>query len=107
MVTLHSIYIWPGLYVYLFSDFDLQYNNIVLIEPSLFPGTSGGGGSFSYVDSTGNRYGGSYGVKDGKVVSATGDINPEHFADTAFNGDNIGPNFGPEYLSNLENILQE
>ncbi|XP_026731704.1 uncharacterized protein LOC113496625 isoform X2 [Trichoplusia ni] len=80
---------------------------LVILPVAWCYGTSGGGGSFSYVDSTGNRYGGSYGVKDGKVVSATGDINPEHFADTAFHGDNIGPNFGPEYLSNLENILQE
>ncbi|CAD0194635.1 unnamed protein product [Chrysodeixis includens] len=65
--------------------------------------SSGGGGAFSYVDSSGTRYGGSYGLKDGKVVSARGDFKPEHFADNAFHGDN----FGPEYLSNFENLIQE
>nr|AXY94653.1 seroin transcript 2B [Mamestra brassicae] len=92
---------------------------------------SEGGGAFAFVDSSGNRYGGTYGLKDGKVVSRTGDPFPQHFAENipypnfANNipyqnfGDNIPyqnfadtvypleEDFGQAYFSNLENLLQE
>ncbi|KAJ8736555.1 hypothetical protein PYW08_007211 [Mythimna loreyi] len=81
-----------------------------------------GGGAFAFVDSAGNRYGGTYGLKNGRVVSTTGDAFPQHladqipfqnfadnipfqnFADFAYPG---GEDFGQAYFSNLENLLQE
>lgn len=92
---------------------------------------SEGGGAFAFVDSSGNRYGGTYGLKDGKVVSRTGDPFPQHFAENIpypnfannipyqnFGGnipyqnfaDPVYPleeDFGQAYFSNLENLLQE
>lgn len=55
------------------------------------------------MDSSGNRYGGTYGLNDGKVVSSTGDEFPVPFADTAYEGND----FGAVYFSNLEHLLQE
>lgn len=99
---------------------------------SLFPGqtNSQGGGAFAFVDSSGNRYGGTYGLKDGKVVSRTGDPFPPNFAanipyqnfadnipyqnfgDIPYQSfaDTVYPleeDFGQAYFSNLENLLQE
>ncbi|XP_021200363.3 uncharacterized protein LOC110383789 isoform X2 [Helicoverpa armigera] len=64
-----------------------------------------GGGAFAYVDSTGNRYGGTYGLEDGKVVRTSGDPIPEHFADTV--DPYHGADFGPLFFGNFDNLLQE
>lgn len=72
-----------------------------------------GGGAYSYSDSTGNRYSGTYDLQpDGKVVYKSGDAVP--FSDTAlpgygygFNPGYQGGDFYPTYFSNLENLLQE
>lgn len=79
------------------------------------------------MDSSGNRYGGTYTLKDGRVVSRTGDAFPQHFADNIpfappygqpFAPPFVQPfadpiysggedDFGQAYFSNLENLLQE
>ncbi|PZC85655.1 hypothetical protein B5X24_HaOG215925 [Helicoverpa armigera] len=64
-----------------------------------------GGGAFAYVDSTGNRYGGTYGLEDGKVVRTSGDPIPEHFADTV--DPYHGADFGPLFFGNFDHLLQE
>ncbi|XP_035447401.2 uncharacterized protein LOC118274120 isoform X3 [Spodoptera frugiperda] len=63
-----------------------------------------GGGAFAYVDSSGHRYGGTYGLKDGRVIPTSGDPIPQHFADFAFPNED---DFGSTYFANLENLLQE
>ncbi|XP_063617063.1 uncharacterized protein LOC134790175 isoform X3 [Cydia splendana] len=57
-----------------------------------------GVGAYAYQDSDGNRYGGTYGLKDDQLNHAN--FNPVPF----------GPDFDdffPEYFRNFENILQE
>lgn len=62
-----------------------------------------GVGAFAYQDSSGNRYGGTYGLKDGAVVDKQGDFppnfQPESFQDLDY--------FFPEYFRNFENLLRE
>ncbi|CAB3239737.1 unnamed protein product [Arctia plantaginis] len=72
-----------------------------------------GGGAYSYSDSSGHRYSGTYDLKpDGQIVHSSGD--PVPFSDTAlpgygygFNPGYQGDDFYPTYFSNLENLLQE
>ncbi|XP_061708487.1 uncharacterized protein LOC133518798 isoform X3 [Cydia pomonella] len=57
-----------------------------------------GVGAYAYQDSDGNRYGGTYGLRDDQLNH--GNFNPVPF----------GPDFDdffPEYFRNFENILQE
>lgn len=63
-----------------------------------------GGGAFAYVDSSGHRYGGTYGLKDGRVIPTSGDPIPQRFADIAYPNED---DFGTAYFANLENLLQE
>ncbi|KAF9423258.1 hypothetical protein HW555_001327 [Spodoptera exigua] len=63
-----------------------------------------GGGGFAYADSSGHRYGGTYALKDGRVVTTSGDPIPQHFADFAYPNED---DFGSAYFANLENLLQE
>jgi len=83
-------------------------------------GGSNGVGAFSYQDSAGNRYGGTYGLKDGQVVDSKGEFPPD-FAPPDFaphddfsvsdfgETDGFFPDSGffPEYFRNLENLLHE
>ncbi|XP_022821941.1 uncharacterized protein LOC111353229 isoform X2 [Spodoptera litura] len=63
-----------------------------------------GGGAFAYVDSSGHRYGGTYGLKDGRVIPTSGDPIPQRFADFAYPNED---DFSTAYFANLENLLQE
>nr|AXY94638.1 seroin transcript 2B [Acanthobrahmaea europaea] len=62
-----------------------------------------GVGAYSYSDSAGNRYGGTYGLNDGQVVDVKGDFppnfHPQNFQDL--------DDFFPSYFANLDNVLQE
>ncbi|KAJ8735368.1 hypothetical protein PYW07_006988 [Mythimna separata] len=86
---------------------------LVMLPLAWSYGDTQGGGGFAFVDSNGNRYAGTYGLKNGRVVSSTGDAFPQNFADyipyqnfadTVYPG---GEDFGQAYFSNLENLLQE
>ncbi|XP_063548836.1 uncharacterized protein LOC134756002 isoform X5 [Cydia strobilella] len=57
-----------------------------------------GVGAYSYQDSDGNRYGGTYGLRDDQ-------LNHENFNPVPFGLDL--DDFFPEYFRNFENILQE
>ncbi|XP_037298595.1 uncharacterized protein LOC115452124 isoform X2 [Manduca sexta] len=60
-------------------------------------------GAFAYQDSAGHRYGGTYGLKDGKIVEAEGNFPPNFQVNNFHEWDY----FAPEYFKNLENLLQE
>nr|WHN38837.1 Sn2 [Andraca theae] len=77
--------------------------SVQLVWCSGLPSNSNGVGAFAYQDSNGNRYGGTYGLKDGQVVESNGNF-PPNFQVNAFTGFD---NFFPEYFRNLDNILQE
>lgn len=95
------------------------HNFLSVVEITLlFSGHSNGVGAYSYQDSTGNRYGGTYGLKDGEVVDAKGSFPPDFSPPTDFSPvtDFLPPNFYypedftgfyPEFFRNFENLLQE
>ncbi|KAI8438183.1 hypothetical protein MSG28_010804 [Choristoneura fumiferana] len=63
-----------------------------------------GVGAYAYQDSNGNRYGGTYGLKDDQINLGNQD-NLEHFNPVPFQPD--FDDFFPEYFRNFENLLQE
>ncbi|XP_072946041.1 uncharacterized protein [Epargyreus clarus] len=77
-----------------------------------YPGATDGVGAFAYQDSTGNRYGGTYGLKGGQVVNVKGDQPPPGFVPPSFGPPSFGPpnfqdidDFFPEYFRNFEYLV--
>ncbi|XP_026319725.1 uncharacterized protein LOC113230149 isoform X2 [Hyposmocoma kahamanoa] len=64
-------------------------------------------GAFAYQDSSGNRYGGTYGLQDGKAYSISGDDVTSFNSDGGVNNFQSLDSFFPEYFKNFETILQE
>lgn len=63
-----------------------------------------GVGAYAYQDSNGNRYGGTYGLKDDQI-NLGNQGNLDHFNPVPFQPD--FDDFFPEYFRNFENLLQE
>ncbi|XP_072946036.1 uncharacterized protein [Epargyreus clarus] len=79
-----------------------------------YPGATDGVGAFAYQDSTGNRYGGTYGLKGGQVVNVKGDQPPPGFVPPSFGPPSFGPpnfqdidDFFPEYFRNFEYLVHQ
>ncbi|XP_059048049.1 uncharacterized protein LOC131843425 isoform X1 [Achroia grisella] len=69
-------------------------------------GAPEGVGAYAYQDSAGNRYGGTYGLKDGPNFGHKGF--PIPFAQNTFQNNFLDlDDFFPEYFRNFENLLQE
>jgi hypothetical protein len=64
--------------------------------------TGAGVGAFAYGDSSGNRYGGTYGLNDDQIFKGVGQFPP--FIPNFFNYED---DFFPDYFNNLQYLLRE